>query len=336
MKSEKEIVVFLKNIFKEFLYELKNVQNVFQLDILKSQYLGKKSVLVKYLKNIKNFPLLLRKKRSIFLNTLKKDMLQQIFIKKKHLKNKIFKIHKNIIKYDVSLPGRRINQGGLHPITLMLNKIKKFFYNFGFVSLEGPEVEDEYHNFDALNVPKNHPSKRLSDTFWFDTKRLLRTQTSSMQIRALEKYKIPFRIIIPGKVYRHDLDMTHTPMFHQIEGLIIEPLISFSNLKWLLNSFLKHIFSSQIEIRFRTSFFPFTVPSLETDIKNVSGQWLEILGGGMVHPNVLKKFHVNSKKYSACAFGIGIERIAMIKYHIKDIRNFFENNIDFLKQFKSE
>lgn len=336
MKSLKELSIVFKNIFKEFKQELHNIHNLQKVDYCKSKYLGKKSVLIQYFKKIKKFSVEMKKKYSFILNNFKQKILENILIKKKDIKRKILENKKNIIQYDVSLPGRRIETGSLHPVTIIIQKILSFFLKMGFISLEGPEIEDEYHNFDALNIPQNHPSKNFSDTFWFDSNRLLRTQTSSMQIRALEKYEVPFRIVIPGKVYRYDLDSTHTPMFHQIEGLIIEPLISFTNLKWFLNLFLQDIFSTDIKTRFRNSYFPFTMPSLEMDIQNSEGSWLEILGGGIVHPNVLKKFNINSEKYSACAFGIGVERIAMLKYNISDIRYFFENNINFLKQFKKE
>ncbi|MBZ2279389.1 phenylalanine--tRNA ligase subunit alpha, partial [Buchnera aphidicola] len=204
----------------------------------------------------------------------------------------------------------------IHPIIQTINDIKKFFSRLGFIIVYGPEIEDEYHNFDALNISKNHPSRDSHDTFWFDSKRLLRTQTSSMQIRVMKKEKPPIRLLVPGKVYRNDYDSTHTPMFHQIEGLIVDKNINFSNLKWIIDCFLQYFFDKKISIRFRPSYFPFTVLSAEVDILDAHGKFLEILGCGMVHPKILHNININAHVYSACAFGIGIERITMLRYGI--------------------
>jgi phenylalanyl-tRNA synthetase alpha chain len=232
------------------------------------------------------------------------------------------------------LPGRYKENGVIHPINHSINYIKNFFSKLGFESISGFEIEDEYHNFDALNIPKDHPARNNNDTFWFDEHRLLRTQTSSMQIRIMKEEKPPIRFIFPGKVYRNDYDSTHTPMFHQVEGLIVEKNINFSNLKWIIYNFLHDFFDKNISIRFRPSYFPFTTPSAEVDIITNVGQSLEVLGCGMVHPSVLKNVNIDCNFYSACAFGIGIERITMLRYGISDLRSFFENDIRFIKQFK--
>lgn len=328
-----EVVKFSKIIFKKLFLNLKNVNNLNDLSQLKSKYLGKNSILVKMLKRIINLNLNDRIKYGSILHNVKKKIIVIIKDKKKNILIHNASVKSNQKFFDTSLPGRKLSHGCLHPITNIIIDIEKFFCRLGFFILYGQELEDSFHNFDALNVPNNHVSRKSNDTFWFDSDRLLRTQTSSMQIRALEKYKVPIRVIVPGKVYRNDYDRTHTPMFHQVEGLMIGKEISFSNLKWILNKFLSYIFQKNIKVRFRNSFFPFTVPSAEVDIKTSSGQWLEILGCGMVHPNILKRFNIDLNNYSACAFGIGVERLLMIKYGISDIRYFFENNISFLKQF---
>lgn len=334
MKSEIELINFTKKLSILLISELNYIKNIYELDKLKSKYLGKNSFLSHYFKKIIFLDINKKIKYSIILNNLKKYFQKKILYKKNKIENLVsLKSLKNL-KYDISLSGRKIEIGCLHPITLVMRDIEEFFYNYGFSVYFGPELEEKYYNFDALNIPQNHPSRSDSDTFWFDSIRLLRTQTSNMQIRLLEKKMYPIKAIIPGKVYRRDFDHTHSPMFHQIEGLIVDKFISFANLKWILKKFICTILQKEnIIFRFRSSYFPFTVPSAEMDIQTNSGKWLEILGCGMVHPNVLKNFDIDGKKYLACAFGIGIERIAMLKYSIPDIRIFFENDIRFLKQF---
>ncbi|WP_082252710.1 phenylalanine--tRNA ligase subunit alpha [Buchnera aphidicola] len=334
MKSEIELINYIDQLFVSFLSDLKKTKNNHELDQCKSKYLGKNSFLLYYLKKLSFLKFDIKIKYSKILNNAKKKFQLNFLLRKKYIQDYIIKKNINKKKFDVTLVGRKIEYGCLHPINLVIQEIQNFFYHLGFLTYQGPEIEDSYHNFDALNVPKNHPSRGKRDTFWLDSIRLLRTQTSNMQIRILEKNSCPMRFIVPGKVYRRDSDQTHTPMFHQIEGLIIDKFISFANIKWILKKFICHFFQKKnLIFRFRSSYFPFTIPSAEMDIKNSSGDWLEILGFGMIHPNVLKNFDINIKKYSACAFGIGVERMAMLKYSILDIRSFFENDIRFLKQF---
>jgi len=314
--------------------DIKNSQKLEELDEIRIKYLGKKGILTSYMKNLKNFSFEEKKKYSIIINKNKQEIINQINQKNKELTEVILERRIKDETIDISLPGRRTEHGSLHPITHTINHIKNFFLKLGFQSVNSPEIEDEYHNFDALNISKNHPSRNSHDTFWFDDNRLLRTQTSNMQIRIMKKEKPPIRLIFPGKVYRNDYDVTHTPMFHQIEGLIVDKNINFSNLKWIIYNFLYDFFGEEVSIKFRPSYFPFTVPSAEVDIISNYGKPLEILGCGMVHPNVLKNVNIDSSIYSACAFGIGIERITMLRYGISDLRSFFENDIRFLNQFK--
>ncbi|QCI20868.1 phenylalanine--tRNA ligase subunit alpha [Buchnera aphidicola (Hyperomyzus lactucae)] len=324
----------LNELFKSIKKDIKNSKKIEELNEIRIKYLGKKGIFTSYIRNLKNFSFEEKKKYSMIINQIKQEIISKINHKNQELT--AFILEKRIKKehIDISLPGRRTENGFLHPITYTINYIKNFFYKLGFQSINSPEIEDEYHNFDALNIPKNHPARDSQDTFWLDDNRLLRTQTSSMQIRIMKEEKPPIRLIFPGKVYRNDYDTTHTPMFHQIEGLIVDKNINFSNLKWIIYNFLYDFFGKDVSIKFRPSYFPFTVPSAEVDIINNHGKSLEILGCGMVHPNVLKNVNIDSGIYSACAFGIGIERITMLRYGISDLRSFFENDIRFLKQFK--
>ncbi len=234
---------------------------------------------------------------------------------------------------DISLPGRNISEGTRHPISLTINHISNIMRGYGFRVEQGNEIETEFYNFEALNIPPNHPARDMHDTFYVDTKRLLRTHTSSVQIHSMMKTGAPLKIIAPGKVYRCDSDPTHSPMFHQLEGLYIDKEINFCHLKGILEKFVTDFFQKDIETRFRPSYFPFTEPSAELDIK-FRGKWLEVLGCGMVHDNVLKNVSINSKIFSGFAFGLGIERFAMLKFDIRDLRSFYENDLSFLKQFK--
>ena len=324
----------LQKLFENVKRKIKNSYKIDEIDNIRIKYLGKKGIFSNCIKNLKNSSFEEKKKFFIVFNEIKKKIINQINKKKIEL-NKIIldqRIEKE--KIDVSLPGRCRENGIIHPINHSINYIKNFFSQLGFESISGFEIEDEYHNFDALNIPKDHPARNNNDTFWFDEHRLLRTQTSSMQIRIMKKEKPPIRFIFPGKVYLNDYDSTHTPMFHQVEGLIVEKNINFSNLKWIIYNFLHDFFDKNISIRFRPSYFPFTTPSAEVDIITNVGQSLEVLGCGMVHPSVLKNVNIDSNFYSACAFGIGIERITMLRYGISDLRSFFENDIRFIKQFK--
>src|SRR5581483_2285893 len=240
---------------------------------------------------------------------------------------------------DVTLPGRGERPGGLHPITRTLNRVVELFGRIGFEVADGPEIEDDYHNFEALNIPANHPARAMHDTFYFEAGTLLRTHTSPVQIRVMERTPPPLRVIAPGRVYRHDYDQTHSPMFHQVEGLLVDEEVGFADLKGLLRDFLRAFFDrDDLQMRFRPSYFPFTEPSAEVDIRlpaehGVSG-WLEVLGCGMVHPHVFRAVGIDSERYRGLAFGLGIERLAMLRYGVDDLRLFFENDLRFLAQFR--
>lgn len=235
---------------------------------------------------------------------------------------------------DISLPGRSQPIGNIHPVNRTIARIESFFGDLGFSVKTGPEVEDGFHNFDALNIPANHPARADHDTFYFNPDVMLRTQTSGVQIRTMENEKPPLRIISPGRVYRNDYDQTHTPMFHQVEGLMLDKNVSFAELKGILHDFLNHFFEAEMTVRFRPSYFPFTEPSAEVDVLDKDGKWLEVLGCGMVHRNVLKAVNIDPEEYTGFAFGMGVERLTMLRYGVNDLRAFFENDVRFLKQFK--
>ncbi|WP_420022478.1 phenylalanine--tRNA ligase subunit alpha [Buchnera aphidicola] len=323
----------MKKTFISAIDEIKEIDDSTSLNNFKSKYLGKNSILYFYFRKLTTLNISERVQCSTILNNFKKKINNKINNKKIKLKDNKLINQRNQYFVDYTLPGRKIERGSLHPITMIIEEIKEIFSYLGFETYYGPELESVYYNFDALNIPYNHPARNISDTFWFNSKYVLRTQTSGMQIRILEKNPGPIKAIIPGKVYRRDYDQTHTPMFHQIEGLIVDTSVSFANLKWILENFIVQILKKNTKIRFRSSYFPFTCPSAEMDIQDKYGNWLEILGCGMVHPNVLQNCNINCNIYSACAFGIGVERIAMLKYSVSDIRRFFENDIRFLKQF---
>ena len=265
----------------------------------------------------------------------RKEELEEVALQRRLLEERI----------DVTLPGRNIEKGGLHPITQTLHHIQSIFAKAGFEIEIGPEIEDDFHNFSALNIPEHHPARAMHDTFYFDANTVLRTHTSPVQIRTLQRQKPPVRVIAPGKVYRCDSDVTHTPMFHQVEGLIVDKEASFGQLKGLLIDFLKAYFEKDdLKVRFRPSYFPFTEPSAEADIECVicggdgcrvckKSGWLEVLGCGVVHPNVLSAVKIDPNEFSGSAFGMGVERLAMLRYSVNDLRLFFENDIRFLNQF---
>jgi phenylalanyl-tRNA synthetase alpha chain len=312
------------------------LQKAKDLRALESSYtdlLGKNGEINLLLKSLGKLPQEKRKNSGKALNELKSSLEAIFQSRRNHLKEKIFSEELKRDSLDVTLPGRTRESGTLHPVTSTIIEISNFFVSMGFDISSGPEAESEYYNFEALNIPEDHPAKDMHDTFYLDNGLLLRTHTSPVQIRTMEKQGPPIRIICPGRVYRKDSDLTHTPMFHQIEGLVLEENASFAVLKGMLKDFINNFFGNETELRFRPSYFPFTEPSAEVDIKWKKG-WLEILGCGMVHPNVLEMSGINSKKYSGFAFGLGPERMAMLKYNIPDLRSFFENDLRFLKQFK--
>ncbi|QCI27390.1 phenylalanine--tRNA ligase subunit alpha [Buchnera aphidicola (Therioaphis trifolii)] len=322
---------FLKN----FELELKLIKTKNQLNILKIKYLGKKGLISNY---IKEFKILELEKRKYFLKKINyvKKYIKNIFDNERIKFDNLEINKKNRFKQiDISLPGRKKKLGAIHPITSFIYYIESIFSKFGFnIIKNGFEIEHQYYNFDALNIPISHPARNMQDTFWFNSDFLLRTQTSNMQIHEIKKKKLPIKIIVPGKVYRKDYDQTHSPMFYQIEGLIIDKNINFSHLKWIINIFLDIFFNKKMKIRFRSSYFPFTILSSEVDVMDENNTWLEILGCGMVHPNILKRFNIDINIYSGFAFGMGVERMIMLYYGINDLRLFLKNDLRFLKQFK--
>ncbi|MDH3748605.1 MAG: phenylalanine--tRNA ligase subunit alpha [Gammaproteobacteria bacterium] len=304
------------------------------LDSVRVQYLGKKGELTTRLKGLSELPADERPEAGQEINRAKQDVQQRINARRQSLEEHA--LEKKLVEdaVDVSLPGRGPSIGGRHPVMRTMQRIEKIFRNAGFGVRSGPEIEDDFHNFTALNIPENHPARAEHDTFYFPGGNLLRTHTSPVQIRSIVEEGVPIRIIAPGRVYRCDSDQTHTPMFHQVEGLVIDENISFANLKAVLHQFVEAFFERKAELRFRPSYFPFTEPSAEVDVRWGEGKWLEILGCGMVHPNVLETAGVDAEKYTGYAFGIGIERLAMLRYGVSDLRTFFENDLRFLEQFR--
>ena len=313
--------------------KVKNVSDKSSLDSVKTEIFGKKGIVTELFKKIGNLNQNEKKQFASKLNLLKTKVTE--LLEKRLIDFEQSEINQKLRneKVDITLPGRTYFTGKIHPVSQVIDEVTSIFSEIGFSVEEGPDVESEYNNFTALNTPENHPARDMHDTFYLDNGALLRTHTSPVQIRTMEKQDPPIRIISPGRVYRKDSDLTHTPMFHMIEGLVLEENASFSVLKGMLKDFINDFFGNQTELRFRPSYFPFTEPSAEVDIKWKKG-WLEILGCGMVHPNVLEMSGINSKKYSGFAFGLGPERMAMLKYNIPDLRSFFENDLRFLKQFR--
>lgn len=307
------------------------------LEALRVKYLGKKGALTEQLKELGNLPSAERPAFGAVVNQAKLELTAA-------LATRLANIEANEVaaqiaeRIDITLPGRGQVRGGLHPVTLALQRIEQLFSHLGFEIVEGPEIEDDFHNFEALNIPAHHPARAMHDTFYFPNGTLLRTHTSPVQVRVMLERAPPLRIIAPGRVYRCDYDQTHSPMFHQVEGLLIDETATMADLKGLLHDFLSAFFEQEdLQIRFRPSYFPFTEPSAEVDIKlpsehGLSG-WLEVLGCGMVHPKVLSNVHIDPEKYQGFAFGLGVERLAMLRYGINDLRLFYENDLQFLQQF---
>lgn len=314
------------------------------LEQLRVQWLGKKGVLTEQLKQLGHLPPEQRPQAGQSVNEAKRTLQQAIEVRRTALQSAQLAAQLAAERIDVTLPGRGQPKGGLHPITQILQRIEKLFVQIGFSIEEGPEIEDDYHNFEALNIPAHHPARAMHDTFYFDEHLLLRTHTSPVQIRVMKTRQPPLKIIVPGRVYRCDSDLTHTPMFHQVEGLMVDTNVTFADLKGILDDFLQHFFGRDLPVRFRPSYFPFTEPSAEVDIQCVvcngngcrvckQSGWLEVLGCGMVHPNVFSQVGIDNEQYTGLAFGIGVERLAMLYYGVNDIRLFFENDLRFLRQF---
>ena len=331
----------LDNIYQQALKELETAENRNGVQVISVRYLGRKGILTRFLRNISKLPAEQRPAAGKKANEIKNVL-------DKALKAAAEKLASadgtQDVGIDVSLAGRTVECGALHPITQIGQQICDIFSNLGFDIAEGPEVESDYYNFEALNFPKDHPARDMQDTFFITDDIVLRTHTSPNQIRTMERQSPPVRIIVPGKVYRCDSDLTHTPMFHQVEGLLVDENISFGDLKGILTTFVHQLFDEQTSLRFRPSFFPFTEPSAEVDILCVICRgkgcrvcshtgWLEILGSGMVHPALYENVGYDADRYTGFAFGMGVDRIAMLKYGIDDIRKFFENDMRFLAQF---
>lgn len=328
-------------IHKQALEEIEAASTPERIQALSVRYLGRKGLVTQFLRDISNLPKELRPEAGKRANQVKVS-LEAAF--DKALEQIETALTQDTTGIDVSLPGREPAQGSLHPITQVMWEISDIFARMGFDIAEGPEIETDYYNFEALNIPKHHPARDMQDTFYLSDNVVLRTHTSPTQPRVMEKQAPPVRIISPGKVYRCDSDLTHTPMFHQVEGLMVDENVSFGDLKGTLTTFLRQMFGEDTAIRLRPSFFPFTEPSAEVDIRCVicTGEgcrvcshtgWLEIMGAGMVHPAVFENVGYDTDKYTGFAFGMGIERIAMLKYGIDDIRKYYENDLRFLRQF---
>ncbi len=331
----------IEQIKTSALQELEKASDTESIQALTLKYLGRKGVVTQYLRNISQLPVQARPVAGKAANELK-QFLDNSF--KQAIETIESGLSLSVDQLDVSLPGRTVYAGSYHPVTQVMHQICDIFARMGFDVAEGPEIETDWYNFEALNFPKNHPARDMQDTFFISDNMVLRTHTSPLQIRIMEKQQPPVQVIAPGKVFRCDSDLTHTPMFHQVEGLLVDENVSFGDLKGVLTAFVHQMFDEQTSLRFRPSFFPFTEPSAEVDILCVICRgdgcrvcshtgWLEVLGSGMVHPAVFENVHYDTQKYTGFAFGMGVERIAMLKYRIDDIRKFFENDIRFLHQF---
>jgi phenylalanyl-tRNA synthetase alpha chain len=303
------------------------------LDAVRVQFLGKKGALTAQLREIGKLPAAEIPAAGKAINDAKAALTTAIEARHAELESQRIAAQLSADALDVTLPGRGETPGQLHPVTRTLRRMVAILGHAGFDVHTGPEVEDDFYNFTALNIPPNHPARAMHDTFYLRSGHLLRTHTSPVQIRALKAHGAPIRLIAPGRVYRRDSDQTHTPMFTQVEGLLIDRNVSFANLKALLYDFAAKFFEREVELRFRPSYFPFTEPSAEVDVRSESGRWLEILGCGMVHPNVLRNVGVDPDVFNGYAFGMGVERLAMLRYGVDDLRAFFENDLRFLEQF---
>ena len=321
----------LQQLKKQLSKDLKKASNSKDLQDLKIKYLGKKGKISLLSKDLRKLSQSERPKAGKAINFLRVFFEEQIQVLTKRIEEQEINAILDKETIDISLPVDSEKLGNLHPITKTIDKICQYFLSRGYSIEDGPEIESEYYNFDALNIPEDHPARDMHDTFYIDAEMLLRTHTSPVQIRSILKSKAPLKIICPGKVYRSDADQTHTPMFHQIEGLLIDEKVNFGNLKQELTDFLNYFFGKKIKVRFRPSYFPFTEPSAEVDIMDKKG-WLEIMGCGMVHPNVLKEAGVDPKKYSGFAFGLGIERMTKLDYQMDDMRLLFENDLRLISQ----
>ena len=344
MSISKDSELGIDQLQTDALARVASAQDLVTLDQVRVCFLGKSGLLTAELKQLGKLPKEERPRAGQVINQAKVQIQEAIELRKTALDQAALATRLATERIDVTLPGRGQRPGGLHPVTRTLQRIERLFTNAGFAIAEGPEVEDDYHNFEALNIPAHHPARAMHDTFYFDQHLLLRTHTSPVQIRVMETQKPPLRIIAPGRVYRCDSDLTHTPMFHQVEGFLVDEQATFADLKGMLYDVLGNFFERDLELRFRPSYFPFTEPSAEVDIECVmcggtgcrvckQTGWVEVLGCGMIHPEVFRHVGIDSERYLGYAFGMGVERLAMLRYGINDIRLYFENDIRFLRQF---
>ncbi len=331
----------LEALTQQALAAVSEAQDVAALDQVRVQFLGKKGEITSLMKNLGSVALEDRPKMGAIINEAKDQVENAISQRKQLLESAALNAKLAAETIDITLPGRAMQEGSLHPVTRTIERIESFFAGAGFQVMEGPEIEDEFHNFEALNIPSHHPARAMHDTFYFDAGRLLRTHTSPVQVRTMEAQQPPLRIICPGRVYRCDYDQTHSPMFHQMEGLLVDKGVSFADLKGILQEFMAAFFEKDIKVRLRPSYFPFTEPSAEIDIEWVietpegtKTRWLEIGGCGMVHPEVFRHVGIDPEEYTGFAFGMGMERMAMLRYGVNDLRLFFENDLRFLQQFR--
>jgi phenylalanyl-tRNA synthetase alpha chain len=323
----------LDEILKDAEREFAAAANLPILDQVKARYLGKSGAIGEHMKGLGALPAEQRKSVGAYINQIKGQVESLLLVRRDAIQNEELERQLAAESLDITLPGRGEGMGGLHPVTRTLARIEQLFSSIGFAVADGPEIETDFYNFTALNIPENHPARAMHDTFYLDGGALLRTHTSPVQVHYMQDQKPPIRIIAPGRVYRVDSDATHSPMFHQVEGLWVDEHASFADLKGVVQDFLQRFFErDDLQVRFRPSFFPFTEPSAEMDMSWGDG-WLEIGGCGMVHPNVFAHVGIDSERYQGFAFGMGVERLAMLRYGVDDLRLFFENDLRFLKQF---
>ena len=323
----------LQQILDQAVKQFALISDEAELEQVKARYLGKEGSLTVLLKGLGKLSAEERPAAGARINQVKQAIEASLQQRRDALQQNKLAQKLAAESLDVTLPGRGLSTGGLHPVTRTLERIEQLFHSLGFATASGPEIESDFYNFTALNIPQNHPARAMHDTFYIDPQHVLRTHTSPVQVRYMEAHQPPLKIISPGRVYRVDSDATHSPMFHQVEGLWVDENVSFANLKGVVQDFLQRFFEQDdLQVRFRPSFFPFTEPSAEMDMSWNSG-WLEIGGCGMVHPNVLKHVNIDSEKYLGFAFGLGVERLAMLRYGVNDLRLFYESDLRFLKQF---
>lgn len=334
----------VENLLLQAERELAAAEDLIALDQVRVRYLGKKGLFTQRMSELGRLPPEERPAVGKVINEARQTLQRLLDARRKALQRAELENRLKAEALDVTLPGRGQGVAGLHPVTLTLRRIEQIFASVGFQTAQGPEIEDDYHNFEALNIPAQHPARAMHDTFYIDQDTLLRTHTSPVQIRVMEQGRPPFKIIAPGRVYRCDSDLTHTPMFHQVEGFLVDRGISFADLRGVLDEFLRAFFEQDVRVRFRPSYFPFTEPSAEVDIGCVmclgagcrvcsQSGWLEVMGCGMIHPKVFEAVGIDPEGFTGFAFGLGVERLAMLRYGINDLRLFFENDLRFLEQF---